>query len=133
MSLFISHDCWEDSYIEFSKWRCRIAELGGYNIGWTEFEKGGRLFTINIDWRSIKDENILGKWEITPDDPLLILIAHSDYDGKIYNKHLILLAERIDNIIDKMELDDYDFKNKTLSFVKGLRKAHLLGNDIEFK
>jgi hypothetical protein len=129
MELDTTHDAWQGSYTAFNRWRGRLAEVAGYEVvaGWD----------ISVDWESITEDNALGLWEETPDDPLLVLIAHSDCQGAIYPEQAHRLADRIEGLIphlpDGTADQIKDWRGMTQQFVDGLRAAAHNGEPVEFR
>lgn len=79
--------------------------------------------TPMIDWGHLPEGHLFGEWDKVPEDPLLILLAHSDCEGKIKHEHAEILANR---------LEELDNKDVTFRFIKGLRRAAKEGKDVEF-
>jgi hypothetical protein len=136
MGLDTSHDCWHGAYSAFSRWRNKIAEVAGYMVA--EINYGGvARETVMIDWGHITAANLAGYWDKTPDDPLLVLIAHSDCDGKIYPEQAGPLADRLQSLLPKLP-DEKDpghigyWKQKTEQFIRGLRNAVAENEPVEF-
>ncbi len=124
MGLDTTHDCWHGAYSAFSKWRNKLAEVAGYSFHLEE----GIFETPTVDWGHLQG-NIQGKWDKTPDDPLLVLIAHSDCDGAIYPKQAKPLADRIEELLPLLPDGDAgghigNWREKTQLFIDGLRDAH---------
>jgi hypothetical protein len=104
--------------------------------------------TTVINWRALTDANIEGEWERLPEDPLILLIAHSDCSGSLPVDGLLPLAERLEGLAPLIDpLADihpnwtpdmepratYDgFRAATLRFAAGLRRAHAAGEPVGF-
>lgn len=112
MGLDVSYDCWHGSYGSFHAWRCAIAEAAMYgNLNdYDGYTKNGKPWPIN--------------------DPLVILLSHSDCDGSIDSKDCGPLADRLEAILPVMH-DEWTVR-KTEFFIKGLRSAAALGESVEF-
>ena len=152
MGLDTTHDCWHGSYGAFSRWREQLAIAAGYTFSYQPFtlgigpeptveevERGGvpMRLSVQIDWGNIEraiGTDLQGKWDsipVRPDgtpDPLIILIAHSDCEGFIQAKFCGPLADRLEELLPKLEGIDAGghvglMTEKTQTFIKGLRKA----------
>lgn len=131
MGLDTSHDCWHGAYSAFSRWRNKLAEVAGY-----ELYMHGPYETARINWGRITDDNIQGKWNETPKDPLIVLIAHSDCDGTIYPKQAVPLANRLEELLPLLKDDGGGhigpYKKRTQLFIDGLRLAASKSEAIDF-
>ena len=131
MGLDTSHNCWHGSYTMFSDWRLTVAEAAGYD---TEAkDRGiGRVFeTAKMDWEKVPHCALEGNWDlVTPNDPLLVLMAHSDCDGKIFPKQATPLADRLEELLPNI-LDDWQ-SDRTRQFIAGLRDAAATGEPVQF-
>ncbi|MBK8188932.1 MAG: hypothetical protein IPK79_00595 [Vampirovibrionales bacterium] len=125
-----SHECWSGSYGAFRRWRNALAAAAGYQIGL--YEDGNPIPVL--DWDSLPDGVLAGEWPATPDDPLLVLLAHSDCEGWIRSAQAAPLADRLAELIEKLPPDTADaiWRRRTEEFVAGLRKAAEAGEDVEF-
>lgn len=139
MGLDTSHDCWHGAYSAFNRWRNHLAELAGYAIRRVEQDTPmPPMNTVMIDWGHLPPNALEGEWPTLPDDPLLILIAHSDCDGIIKAEHTGPLADRLDELLPllaDMPPDGGhigDWSEKTRQFIDGLRTAAKAGEDVEF-
>ena len=86
MGLDVSHDCWNGAYSAFMRFRSNLAAAIGIDI-------------MNM-------ENFGGKqipWPSKTDEPLVILLNHSDCDGTIAVEDLIPLADRLDQVAKLIE------------------------------
>lgn len=133
MGLDVTHDCWQGAYSAFSRFREEVALAAGYKI----VEDGIYRYT-DIDWSVITDENLQGEWETPPDDPLLVLLIHSDCDGKIPVAYCEHLATRLEQIIPNLRetgeghLRFGGVKGAAQRFANGLRAAAQANEDVEF-
>jgi hypothetical protein len=129
VGLDTSHNCWHGPYSAFNTWRDRIAELAGYGINISE---AGTEY-VALDWDNITDAQIEGEWSKLPDDPLMILMCHSDCDGRIKSQHCGPLADRIEQVLLKCDLeDDHWVMEKGVQFVEGLRRAANKKENVRF-
>lgn len=124
MGLDVSHDCWHGAYSAFNRWRNKLAEVAGY-----KFVKNKYGYEVLImDWDKFTEDNLSGKWETIPEDPLLILLVHYDCDGSIEIQHLIPLVDRLKELLDKLPDETggghiENWKEKTQEFIDGLEFA----------
>lgn len=122
MGLIVSHGCWPlCSYRSFRFWRERLGLAAGYTVS-----EG----YLDLDYDNITEANIFGDWETDPEDILVVLLAHSDWNGVIRNYHLIPLAIRLLYLRESLDIewDKWALDN----FVNGLEIAYDLGEDVLF-
>jgi hypothetical protein len=136
MGLDTSHDCWSGAYSAFNRWRNKVAEVAGYEIAKIPTEIGASD-TVLIDWGHVTPRQLDGDWDETPADPLLVLIAHSDCDGRIRARDAGPLAERLAELLPLMPDEEAPghvrhWRTATQRFINGLRDAHRAGEDVEF-
>jgi len=133
MGLDTSHECWHGAYSAFTRWRHQLARVAGYQIAKLEDQL---IETVLFDWGHIVNKNYYGEWDAVPSDPLIILIAHSDCEGVIHPQHAALLADRLEELLPLLDGDGGghigNYREKTEQFIKGLRAAVALGEDVEF-
>jgi hypothetical protein len=137
MGLDCSHDAWSGAYSAFHRWRTTLAEIAGYDL--VETESGARFASpvINGNW---SPDNYQGHWGgRPPEDPLLILLVHSDCDGEIEPKDCHWLALRLETLLPKLvEMGDgtghiRNWATTTERFINGLRSAYELDEPLEFE
>jgi hypothetical protein len=115
-----------------------LAEVAGYAVAKIVWDEDG----LNseqpvIDWGHITKGQLMGKWEETPDDPLLVLIAHSDCEGTIYPEQAGPLADRLEELLPRLPDEEAPghighWGQKTQKFIDGLREAAAEGEPVEF-
>lgn len=142
MGLDTTHDCWHGAYSSFQRWRDKIAEVGGYT-----FHPSNEPANYDIDWGNIQTtigNDLLGRWPKMPvrpdgtEDPLIILLAHSDCEGMIQAEFTSALADRLEKLIPLLEKEGEggghigSYADKTRTFVEGLRRAVEANEDVEF-
>lgn len=124
MGLDTTHDCWHGSYSGFMAWRKLLARAAGLPKLKKMMGFGGT-----------------GKWEDLPaGDVLYELLNHSDADGEIAADLCERLADRLAELLVKVDLiatlerDDWNhmWRDKTQQFIDGLRLAASKGESIEF-
>jgi len=127
MGLDTTHGCWHGAYSAFNRFRNKLAVLAGYELEQVSF--GGECPLL--DWDKYETEAYLygdPDAEI-PDDPLILLFAHSDCDGYLYPKQAQALADRMQELLPLThEVDGrlHRVENLTIAteqFIEGLRKA----------
>ena len=103
-------------------WRQGVAEAAGYQLEelWVESQKyPAKVFD--------------GEWDEVPEDPIEILLNHSDYGGIIKHEHCEILADRLEELLPKLEDESYwSDRNRAQQFIKGLRLAHSKQENVEF-
>ena len=139
MGLDTSHDCWHGAYSAFFRWRHKIAEVAGYCIWNVNYDAGIHRDTIMMEWHRYDQEtHLMGEWEETPHDPLIVLFAHSDCEGLIHPAQGGPLADALEKLLPKLEEEGDggghigSFREKTQTFIDGLRRACAAGEDVEF-
>jgi len=131
MKLRVEPNCFAGEPLEFMNWRLLLARAAGFGVeGW---EQDDVTFLVPaLDYESLAVENILGVWDIEPDDVLIVLLAHSDEDGAIYPPHLESLATRIEELLPELaNFSSYEEGSPaqtaevlvTQRFIEGLREA----------
>lgn len=119
MGLDTSHDCWHGAYSLFNRWRTKICEVSGYG--------------------DLKDYHGFGGDKAWPeDDPLTILLYHSDCDGNIKHEDCEAIATRLESLLPALEVAGDggghigDYTEKTKQFIAGLRLAAKEKEDVDF-
>ena len=93
-----------------------------------------------LDWDKYEtDEYLYGNSDTEiPDEPLILLVAHSDCEGDIYPKQANAIADRLEELLpefDKIEGGGHirgTYGDTTRQFIKGLRKAAKRGEKVGF-
>lgn len=137
MGLSTSHGCWLGSYVAFSHWREQLAEAAGYWVAPLTFGDGVSRETIILDWGHVTQANLMGEWQPPPPDPLMVLLAHHDCDGRIYARDCNPLADRLEALLPDLPDEDAGghigfWREKTQTFIDGLRLAASRGEDVDF-
>lgn len=154
MGLDTTHGCWSGPYSSFSRWREAVQVAAGWHL--EERNDAGFHFRSarEVNWDAVTEDNIEGNWDPIPEDPLVVLAAHSDCDGELPVPVLIPLAERLEELAARMGATDgqkpddwltayghasrparadYDGeRNATLRFAAGLREAAAANEPVEF-
>ena len=139
MGLDTTHGAWHGAYSAFNRWRDTMAQVAGLPL---TGEPGMRSTEHPyINWDAITEDNIYGKWETTPEEPLIVLIAHSDCDGAIYPQQATPLADRLEELLPKIQESESGWGHierdgglaaVTRRFIGGLRAAAAGGEPVEF-
>ena len=128
MGLSTSHDCWNGSYTGFYMWRAELGRAAGYMM--IETLPCNDVYP-DIEWDKYDEEKVaMGKWDKTPEDPLIVLLVHSDCEGHIYPEQAGPLADRLEEILPRVRRDDW--KEATIQFAAGLRNAAKLNEVVDF-
>lgn len=138
MGLDTTHDCWSGAYSAFNRFRTGIlrAAQGDY------LERNGlssKGFTIGYHWYPwdmFTENNLMGQWDTLPEDPLVVLIAHSDCEGIIPAAATGPLADRLEGLLPALDDDGvgghYHGRKDVEQFIAGLRTAAAANEDVEF-
>jgi hypothetical protein len=121
MGLDTTHNCWHGSYGAFHRWRSRLWDLLTNRNGPALDEMEG----YGPPYHSMSRLN---------GHPLKILFEHSDCDGEIHASDCGPLADELEKLLPGMEQRAlYDaLRPATERFIKGLRLAASLGENVEF-
>ena len=108
-----------------------------FAAGYAFLKNSGGFEVAAIDWGHLEEGSLEGNWSKTPDDPLLVLIAHSDCDGVIHPEQAGPLADRLEELIPLLPKGDGgghigNWVSKTRTFIDGLRAAVSAGEDVKF-
>lgn len=140
MGLRTTHDCWTGSYVFFAAWRAEIAKAAGFPPllamkGFCDDEDSSpeqRSAKTVARWRGLQAPI---PWDAYADDPLAILLNHSDCDGEIAAEHCVPIAERLEVILPLLPTGDVGGESWweiTNQFARGLRAAAAHGEAVEF-
>lgn len=120
------HELWGAPYSTFHRWRKLVLKVAGYDVFDTRPSAEPPITTF--DWHSVTKENLRGEWQSEPEDPLIVLIVHSNCEGHIHPNHAGPLADRLGELKPLIaaepsgEYDD-DWLGTTEEFIAGLRQA----------
>lgn len=137
MGLDTSHGCWHGAYSAFSRWRNTLADAAGYGTQRVVYNGMTYDQPRGVNWEALTDANFQGEWEQTPEEPLVILFAHSDCDGAIYPRDAKPLADRLEELLPRLDGDGGghigSYRAKTQAFIDGLRLAVSRDEPVEFR
>lgn len=142
MGLDTTHGCWHGAYSAFSRWREKLAEVAKFAplnemAGYYPIDPD-KPFSGQTTFDTPPAPNGLPRsWDAYKDDPLTVLLRHSDCDGYIPVEWCEPLAARLEQLIPL--LPDVDagghignWRDKTQTFIDGLRRAAAAGEDVGF-
>ena len=127
--LTISHGAWEGPVSEFRELVDEVILAAGYMIARVTIDGVTRRLPL-IDWDGITKANYLGEWERTPDEPLIVLIAHSECKERIHPQEGTTVARRLEELCQQAP-EDMDIET-TRGFIDGLRAAAGRDEDLVF-
>lgn len=151
MGLDISHGAWHGAYSAFMAWREKIAQVAGLpplqlmEGFYDPLPPNSRHFPslypgmITEYSNTLKklDEKLPIKWECLNPSALHELLFHSDCDGEISSKSCALIADELEKLLPMLPNEDGgshigNWREKTATFIKGLRLAHSKNDNLEF-
>lgn len=143
MGLHVSHDCFSAGYGKFQHFRRAIAQVVGVPLEvmegyydrdeWmvcAESPMGKEMLARRIEWFPVS-------WAAWEDDPITLLLNHSDCEGELRWQDAVAIAERLEEIAPQIVRPpdmrkDWDFKQTALDFAAGLRRAAEREEDVTF-
>ncbi len=152
MGLDTSHDCWHGAYSAFNRWRTMLARVAGMPplVLMEGFFDPEQAVTGNPFWKQYEEDKQRGcigegsiwsqlpiRWEGLNPSPLHTLLHHSDCDGEIAWQECDAIADALEALIPllpKVEAAGHigDWRDKTQTFVDGLRVAAKKQENVEF-
>lgn len=157
MGLGTSHGCWRGAYSAFMTWRCEIARIAGIPLllmdgfhrcpdatamEWAAARNGGpKCGSYNgpmlHGWCEQVDALLPIRWEVLKPDPLHILLSHSDCDGEIAWENCAAIADRLEECLPLLPTTPDpghigDWREKTQTFIDGLRRAAAAHENVRF-
>lgn len=139
MGLDCTHDAWHGAYSAFDRFRKMLWDASGGELGYYERSEG-----INEHgpacWAQEWPESCFeGEWAEYPEDPLLVLMIHSDCGGAIKHDITLRLAERLEELAPLLPAYGAGHlsppnhpRERAFQFARGLREAHAEGEDLRF-
>ena len=129
----ISHGCYSDTLGNFDALRLMWAVAAGYGL----IDRPGLPLMPNLNYSAFSEDDFLGEWPNgAPEDPLIILLAHDEYSGRIKYTHCPYLADRLEQLEGKMMAGGGGFLPVwvlfTQQFIRGLRTAAAFNQDVVF-
>lgn len=116
MGLLVTHGCWEGAYSSFHHFRAALVEAAGGSVC------PSRIGGYVLDG-------------ISQDDPLMVLVTHSDCDGEISVEQGARLAPRLRELADLIpEGPEQDrWMEEARQFARGLEVAGRAGEAVRFE
>ena len=120
MGLDTTHGCYHGSYGSFNTWRRKVCEVSG--LGQLDHKVG---FGGQEEWPDVEN------------DPLVILLSHSDCEGSIPWESCLELAECLKELMPAMRRADNRenitfYEQRTSDFIGGLHLAYSQQENVEF-
>jgi len=155
LDVYVENDgteLWHGAYSAFSRFRIYIARMAGICLEamWGYVERGpfkeGKIYCPfwmhhenaidNVKYMNEKYEPI--PFPPKEEEPLVILLDHSDCDGEIEIEDLEPLSKRLTQLYNRMEDKEMgghigNIKEKTKFFIDGLNKAIELQERVLFR
>lgn len=156
MGLDTTHGCWHGAYSAFHRWRSKIAEVAGLpplemmegfwgrgNTGMeltltcaaSFCERSGNRHDADGLRRLAKMAPI--KWASLAPSPLHAFLYHSDCDGELAPQDCGPIADALEALVPLLPDEDTgghigNWREKTRTFIAGLRAAAAAGEAVEF-
>lgn len=158
MGLDTSHNAWHGAYSAFHRWRKALAKAAG--LPPLELMDGffasrhssntsnptlpppfamDEKFKTTGDWGLDElEESLPILWgALRPDPALYALLHHSDCEGEIPWEICGDMADRLEELLPKLEEDSPEnphkmWRKRTTQFIEGLRLAYSLKENIDF-
>lgn len=138
MGLDTTHGAWNGSYGNFMHWRQEVALAAG--LPPLRLMEGFYGINPNFVYGLEAHPDIVAalpiSWDLFKNDPLHILLSHSDCDGEISPLHCKEIADRLEEINPKISGEICGNKewaqDRTRQFIRGLRVAWAAGENVEF-
>jgi hypothetical protein len=118
MGLDTSYDCFTGAYSSFNRFRARICETAGLGNIYDYLGYGGNK-----------------PYPVNQEEPLMILIDHSDCDGEISAEDCKPLQNALIELRKKTDPDnpdDEEFRHRLTQFIDGLEDAIKHKDSVEF-
>lgn len=143
MGLHVSHDCFTGGYGKFMCFRRAVADVIGVPLpvmeGYFDADEWLVCAAGDLGRKTLKkriEEVLPVSWKAWENDPLVVLLNHSDCEGEISWEDAGPLADRLDEIAPHLrknvEREDWHWPSVARTFVAGLRKAHELRENVRF-
>lgn len=148
MGLDTSHGAWHGAYSAFMRWRIKICEVAGLPpllLMEGFFDNGSPIYD---PFHHYVKEGLNGtaeqyyvclpiKWSALKPDPLHELLYHSDCEGEIPAASCGPIADSLEKLLPLLPKGDAgghigDYRDKTQTFIDGLRKAAEANEPLDF-
>jgi hypothetical protein len=130
--MHVSYGCYVGTITGFDTLRIYWAQMAGYAIIPGQDYGAGYVQADmpDLPWTEYSNDDLLGEWpEGAPDDPLVILLAHEEKQGRIKASHVPLVADALAEL-NVPPASPYALP--TQNFIQGLRYAGTQNLDILF-
>jgi hypothetical protein len=130
--LDISCGCYNGTCEAFDALRVMLSVAAGYGV--KDMRPLGGPVIPDLDWYTFSTDDLAGEWpDGAPDDPLIILLAHHEHEGRIKREHASYLADRLEELSAVLlGHPDMRWALMTQQFVRGLRYAVSNHMDVVF-
>lgn len=148
MGLDTTHDCWHGAYSAFMRWRQELAHAAGLpplDLMEGFYTKGDYRDPIYFAKKGLKADDAFAdlerclpiKWECLKPSPLYVLLHHSDCEGELEWKDCGPIANALEDLLPKLPNGDGgghigNWRDKTQTFIDGLRKANAAKENVVF-
>lgn len=144
MGLDLSHGAGSMTYSSFNELRNAIAIAAGYGLRQIHIDMVGHTKAFIVpDIEELLPDGPhrfnQGEWPALPEDPLLVLLAHSDCDGEIPAEFCTPLAKALEDLLPKIKdgrggvFPEYGHRQRTQRLINGLREAAKAGEALVFR
>lgn len=133
MGLSVSHNCFDGRYSSFNQLRNALAVAAGYKLTTPPpglSEEVRRFFCELPVMGETTADQLAGIWPEMPEDPILVILHHSDCEGNIYPAQAGMLAGRIQQLAPS--IPKQEVREAAERFAKGLWDAFAKQELVEF-
>ncbi len=127
MGLDTTHGCWHGAYSIFDGWRAAVRDAAAISAG-----EGSVITLSDVPEGETPSGVVKGVWIKPPDEPLLVLLLHSDCDGDIPNELCQPLADRLRQLVADEAFAEEWAAERAEQFAAGLERAASAGEDVGF-
>lgn len=130
--LDVSCGCFHGTTDSFDALRIMLSQAAGYGV--KDMRHVGGPVMPDLPWYTFSTDDLAGEWpDGAPDDPLIILLAHHEHEGRIKREHASYLADRLEELSAVLlGHPDMRWALMTQQFVRGLRYAVMNHMDVVF-
>lgn len=148
MGLDTTHGCWHGAYSAFMRWREELAHVAGLpplELMEGFFERGSYRDPFRDHAERWKDlggadrfyRSLPIRWDSLRPSALHELLFHSDCEGEIPAERCAPIADALEELLPRLPAGEAgghigNWRDKTQTFIDGLRKAAAAGEKVEF-